>query len=374
MLSLWQKQSFSSPFFDIVIVGSGLSGLLTAYYLKKEQPKLKIVILEKGAFPEGASAKNAGFACFGSVSELLDDQANEGLDFALQRVFNRYSGLQKLRAIIGDKAMNLQTNGGFEVFTPDEETLFKESSQSIEPLNQAIAEKLKFEPYSLVNNNFGIKSLPQLIKIKGESAINSGKLLESLLNLVQTMGVTVRFNSNVNGFNPSGSLWETATNKTLYRSSKLIFATNGFSQSLFPKLNIIPGRGQVLLTSPLSKLPFKGNFHIKQGYFYFRPFQNRVLLGGGRHLFREQETTTSQETTSELQTVLEDLLHEVILPGQNFTIEQRWAGTMAFGAHNEKEVLVKELEPGLYINARFGGMGIALAAHSAERLSKQLLK
>ena len=36
-------------------------------------PDVKPGILEKGILPQGASTKNAGFACFGSLSEIIDD-------------------------------------------------------------------------------------------------------------------------------------------------------------------------------------------------------------------------------------------------------------------------------------------------------------
>ena len=61
---------------DIVIIGSGITGLSTAIHLKRTSPSLKILILERGVLPWGASTKNAGFACFGSLGEVLDDLQN----------------------------------------------------------------------------------------------------------------------------------------------------------------------------------------------------------------------------------------------------------------------------------------------------------
>ena len=58
---------------DYLIVGSGIVGLTCAIQLKAKDPEARVVIVEQGDRPSGASIKNAGFACFGSVSELLDD-------------------------------------------------------------------------------------------------------------------------------------------------------------------------------------------------------------------------------------------------------------------------------------------------------------
>ena len=71
-VSFWEQQSFYNNI-DYAIVGSGIVGLSSAIELKNKYPNAKVVILEKGFLPSGASTKNAGFACFGSPTEILDD-------------------------------------------------------------------------------------------------------------------------------------------------------------------------------------------------------------------------------------------------------------------------------------------------------------
>ncbi len=69
-LSFWELETYFKNV-DFTIIGSGIVGLSTAYHLRKKNPEAKIVIIEKGMLPEGASTKNAGFACFGTLSEVL---------------------------------------------------------------------------------------------------------------------------------------------------------------------------------------------------------------------------------------------------------------------------------------------------------------
>jgi len=71
-LSFWEYKNWFSNV-DFTIVGSGIVGLHCGLRLRERFPKSKILILEKGMLPEGASTKNAGFACFGSISEIIDD-------------------------------------------------------------------------------------------------------------------------------------------------------------------------------------------------------------------------------------------------------------------------------------------------------------
>jgi len=69
--SYWERSSFTDNA-DVIVIGSGLVGLSAALHLKKSEPSLKVLVLERGFLPSGASTKNAGFTCFGTVSEQLE--------------------------------------------------------------------------------------------------------------------------------------------------------------------------------------------------------------------------------------------------------------------------------------------------------------
>lgn len=351
-----------------MIVGGGLTGLITSILLRTRFPNTSVRLVEKGSFPAGASVKNAGFACYGSVSEILDDISREGEEAAIRRVKERYQGLQQLRYLTHDKDIDYRADGGFEVFSENEEDIYLHSLQAILYLNDLLRGPLGFDPFSETGNPFGIKALPKLIAIAGEAALHSGKLLASLLLQAQELGVITCFGCDVQSIEKASSGWETLTAEGVFQSEKVILTTNGFTHSLLPEEPILPYRGQLVLTAPVPGLSLSGNFHLKQGYFYFRPYQGGILLGGGRHLDRANENTESQEATAVIQDALEELLRTTILPGQSFSIKERWAGTMAFGPQNEKEAIVKEVRPGYYLGARLGGMGVAMAPQVARKM------
>ena len=54
---------------DVCIVGAGLTGLWTAYYLKRARPDLHVVVLEREFAGFGASGRNGGWLS----SELATD-------------------------------------------------------------------------------------------------------------------------------------------------------------------------------------------------------------------------------------------------------------------------------------------------------------
>ena len=114
-LSFWERDSFLNDI-DVVIIGSGIVGLSAALTLRERNAQLRIAVIERGALPEGASTRNAGFACFGSISELLDDleTSSENAVFAL--VEKRFRGLARLRQRVGDANMRYEAFGNYEIF------------------------------------------------------------------------------------------------------------------------------------------------------------------------------------------------------------------------------------------------------------------
>ncbi len=370
-LSIWEKESFYFQS-DVLLVGAGLTGLLSAIFLKQKSPSSIVRIIEKGIYPNGASVKNAGFACFGSVSEILDDLESEGEDKAYSRVIKRYKGLELLQKVISPSLFDWQTNGAYEIFTAPEKDLQSKCFDAIDSINSQL--KPSFGPELFVKNstNFSMSCLPESIFTAKEASINTGKLIKSLLSKARELGVEINLGTELLDYQKSGDQWIITSTQGSFKTQKLVFATNGFSKQ-YLDLNIEPGRGQVLLTSPIPSLKLLGNYHLHKGYFYFRNFNGRVLLGGGRHLERERENTLDQNTTESMQEVLENLLKNTILPNVGFKISERWAGTMAFGPNNEKEIINKDMGNGLFVTARFGGMGLALSSYEAEIMALKIL-
>ena len=114
-LSYWEIKNWLTDI-DYTIVGSGIVGLNCALQLKQRFPNAKILILEKGILPQGASTKNAGFVCFGSLSEIIDDLNHHSEIEVLDLIKNRIEGLQLLRETLGDDAISYRNLGGYELF------------------------------------------------------------------------------------------------------------------------------------------------------------------------------------------------------------------------------------------------------------------
>lgn len=375
MISIWEKETFFAPQ-DIIIIGSGFVGLWSAFQLKRKQPLLRITILERGIIPTGASTRNAGFACFGSLSELVHDGNLMGTDKMLELVAMRYKGLQRIQKFFKGEKIDFDLVGGYELYPHGTDTAELQANMAY--INSLVADITgSKKTFRLANDrigDFGFGQTAQLVKNKFEGYLHSGKLLQALLYEIQGMGVQVLNGISVTDHRYTGNALQLVTDKGLdFTCSQLLVCTNAFAKELLPKADIVPARGQVILTSAIDNLPFKGTFHSDEGYYYFRNLGNRVLLGGARNRDFEGEQTHEFATSPNIQSELERYLSEVILPNHQgqYSITDRWSGIMAMGS--EKMPIVGEAAPGIFTAVRMSGMGVALAPIVAQQVAKEML-
>lgn len=188
MLSYWEQKHFLNH--DLVVVGAGFVGLSTAIHFKRKHPKAKILVLERGVFPTGASTKNAGFACFGSLTEILDDFWTMTQDEVVELVQRRYKGLQKIRKEFGDKVLDYKTLGGFELI--DQEQLA--AVEQIPEINQILKKTFKGPVFSKVGkiDKLGFSdSVQTVVKNAFEGELDPGKYLAALWELAGKTGVKI---------------------------------------------------------------------------------------------------------------------------------------------------------------------------------------
>lgn len=361
-LSFWERNSFFNQI-DLTIIGSGIVGLNAAIHYKKLYPKQKVVILERGAIPSGASTRNAGFACFGSISELQADLQLHTEAEMLDLVKLRWEGLQQLRTLLTDNTIGYRPSGNYEVFTDKDS--FEKCEQDIAYFNQLLhtitGSKNTYKVADAAISNFGFKNVNHLILNTEEGQIDTGKMMASLLKMATKLDIQIYNGITIDGWNDCDNLIHIFTsNGWKIPSKRLLIATNGFSKKLLPSLDVLPARNQVLITKPIPNLKIKGCFHHENGYNYFRNIGNRILLGGGRHIAKEEEITDSFGQTIKIQNYLTELLHHTILPDQDVEIDYWWSGILGVG--NVKVPHVERLSDNIGIAVRLGGMGVAIGS------------
>lgn len=369
--SFWEQDAMLDA--DFIVIGAGLVGLQTALELRARQPHATIRVLERGVVPSGASTRNAGFACFGSLTELLHDFDTMGTDAAVDLVARRWRGLLRLRARLGDAAIGYEGLGGFELLREADLPALQrleEVNACLEPLfGQAV---FSVDDTARRRCGFGAE-VRALVGNALEGQLHSGRLVRALIRLAARHDIQLHTGVTVDAMDEGDGAVRVhagAPLHTEFRAARVAVCINGFMAELLPGCGIAPGRGQVLLTEPVAGLAWRGSYHMERGFYYFRNVGERVLLGGARHLHMQEEATTELALTDAVQHRLESLLRDVILPGRTPRIAQRWSGIMGFTI--DKQPVVQRVSERVAIGFGCNGMGVALSADVADRTAQLL--
>ncbi len=367
--SIWITETYRNNY-DIIIVGGGLLGLWTAYEFKKKYTGLSIAIFEAGHPPGGASLRNAGFACFGSPTELIADiQKNEEQAWAL--VQQRFNGIEKIKQVVGTAAINFEQCKGYECLQLNQHEI-PVFEQQLLLLNQGLQTITGSAACFQLQNNllqqWHIKGLNTLVENKFEGCLHSGLLHHHLKERVLKAGVKYHYGVEAIKYT-CGTTIQLYTSNGRYSCKKLLFTNNAWLSKWFPQLHITPARGQIIVSPPVNNLTIKGSFHFNEGYVYFRHLPgNRVLIGGFRNLAFEEEATLEMAPNNYLQ----QQLHQFLIthftnvnwpPLAQFTT---WSGIMAMTP--DKQPVLNKVDENIYAAMCCNGMGVALAPVFAEKV------
>lgn len=366
-LSYWEKSTYLENI-DFLIIGSGIVGLSTAIFLKKKNKNYKVLVIDRGYLPTGASTKNAGFTCFGSPTELFDDLQNMNELTVWDTFSNRYTGLNTLFELVQKDKIAYRECKSWDVISSKKNNDI--TKDFIEYINHKAYEitgvKEIYHEDKLISSKFGFEGINTSYCNKLEGAIHTGKMIQELYKKAILNDVNVLFGMNAEKLDHSAQENVIETQFGEIKAKNTIIATNGFAKKWI-KDDILPARAQVIITNEIPDLKINGTFHYEKGYYYFRNVGNRVLLGGGRNLDFKGETTEEFGSSEQIRLKLLELLKNVILPKHTYEIQDSWSGIMGVG--KSKSPIIKKINNNTAIGVRMGGMGVAIGAQVGKKLA-----
>ncbi|WP_020567461.1 NAD(P)/FAD-dependent oxidoreductase [Neolewinella persica] len=384
--SYWEQTTFlRSP--DVAIIGAGLTGLQAALELKRRQPDLDVLVMERAAIPRGASTRNAGFACFGGPTELLADLDAYGPESMADTVRKRFAGIKALEKNFAHRDIDWVKDGGYEVI--DDAEIITQVRNRLPELNALLREVTGLEEtwVEVTETNF-LKSWTDhaappsslLLHNPLEAQLHPGKLVTLLLNDCHRAGIRFLFGGEVESLEGGaagavkirGAAWGTL------HASQVLVTVNAFARKLLPTdfpEEIRPVRNQILLSDPLPDFKLRGCYHYHEGYVYFRNVGNdRLLIGGARHKAGASSETDLFGPNGVPEAYLLEKLNEWF-PGRTWTdadFPTRWSGIIAQG--DGKSPVLRYASDNVLVAGRLAGMGVALSADLGRRAAEKLLE
>jgi gamma-glutamylputrescine oxidase len=363
--SYWETEHLLAEI-DYLIVGMGLVGLQTAINLKEKEPNAHVVVIDRHSWGLGASTRNAGFGCFASIGEILDDLQNDTAENVYATIRKRYRGLQKLLGKFNDNAIGYIEKGSCEIFTKLNRDELSMGIDSLQGINTILDKELGLERVFTYKSTNPLPNVTGTIHNAYEGQLNTGKLYDTIYSFAQELGIKLYGGLDIKYWNKGNKIEVQTTHNLIIKCSNLILCTNAFTSQLLEE-DITPCRGQVVVSERVDNLPCEGMYMFDKGYYYWRDIDDRILLGGARNIDVEGEASYTMDTNVTIVTELKRFMNEQIF-GREVVIEHQWSGVMGIGKGQSKTPIVKKVEPNIYLAARLGGMGVALSANVAEEI------
>lgn len=274
---------------DLVVVGSGFTGLWTALIAAEADPGRRITVIEAETAAFGASGRNGGF-CEASLTHGLANGlahwpdeidtllrlGDENLD-ALMDAIDRY-------AIDCDAERTGTMDIAVEPWQVDELNGLAEASSRLGVDHamldtQAIRAEVDSPTY-----------LAGLWQRTGAAMVDPARLAWGLQRAARSLGVVFHENSPVRSIEKSGTGVELHTDGGRVKADRAVVATNAYRKPL-PKIrrHVIPVYDHVLMTEPLSADQWSAiGWGNRQGladagnqfHYYRRTADGRILWGG----------------------------------------------------------------------------------------------
>jgi glycine/D-amino acid oxidase-like deaminating enzyme len=368
--SFWLDRSrgSSKKSYDAIIVGAGISGLSTAFWLQKEDPSLKIAIVEKSRLAFGASGRNAGFITCGSVEHFNRMINKHGLEGATEIWRFAQENLRLLKEHViqntGDE-LEFEHNGAYSLAAQENE--FVELQNCANTMGKL---DIRTEMYTSkqVEENVGATNFVGGIKYLDDASVNPVKLVRRMASLFKG-----DLHEGVEAYSieesPDGNRI-LKTDQGDFEAPMILLNLNGYSAQLHPwfKDKIYATRGQCLMMEPVKRFmdaPCYANFYLD----YFRQIPSGELLIGG---FRQVEKETEVGTSDHITETIQDALHKFVMTHlpqyKNAKVSHRWSGVMGFAKDGEPMVGSIPDDPQIFFAGGYTAHGIGLSFHTTKRL------
>ena len=345
-----------------VVVGGGIVGSATAYYLAKQGHD--VVLIERMHPAHGATGRNGGFIGTGAA---------EGYSGSMQRLGKKAAQqIHELTLLNARLARELIAVEGIDAHFREPGTLnlsisaqdHAEAAASIAARNaDGYAGELldRAALQSMVNTPLG-EEIVGAAYFPGHALIHSGRLVRGIVDAAVRHGAKLCI-ATVERIEQRDGHPVVVTDKGNIQTQSVVLGLNAWSRQIAPALHgiITPVRGQILNTAPTKPVFAQGmgTDLTPTGEYWQQTLDGSIVLGGMRAAATNRdENMYDIGITDEVQNALDTVLPRLFPALKDLPITRRWAGLMGFTPDYVPVVDAMPDMPGVWAAGGFCGSGM----------------
>ncbi len=360
---------------DVAIVGAGYTGLWTAYYLKRADPTLRIVVLEQHVAGYGASGRNGGW-CAGELAGNREAYARgpegrPGVTRALRAMFDTVDEVGRVASAEGIDCDYVK--GGCVFVAANEAQLAHLRSYRDHATAWGLSpeDDVWLEPEELAERHLRVDGARAGMFTPHCARIQPAKLVRGLADVVERMGVMIYEGTTVSEILPR--LARTAQGDV--HAPWVVRATEGYTARLRGhRRDVLPMNSSMIITAPLPRsawdeIGWDGMETLgdtAHTYIYAqRTADGRIAIGGRGVPYRFGSGTDNDgEIAPSTVASLERRLHAMFPTTRGVAIDHGWSGVL--GVPRDWSTSVgADPATGLAWAGCYVGVGVAAANLSA---------
>ena len=257
---------------DVAVVGGGLTGLWTAFYLAEADPALRIGVIERDVVGFGASGRNGGWcsALFAGSEARLDQVGGAGAGAAMRQAMQATVG--EVERVIGAEHIECDFDRGGTVVLARTDVQLQRARQEVATARQRGVgqEDLRLLSAAEASAMVGATDVRGGTYTPHCAALDPARLVRGLAQAVERRGVRIYERTTATAVRPG----MVTTDHGAVRASAVVRATEGYTRTL---------RGEVRSLAPVYSLmiatePLGDNFWASAG------LHGRATFADYRHL------------------------------------------------------------------------------------------
>jgi glycine/D-amino acid oxidase-like deaminating enzyme len=320
---------------DVAVVGAGLTGLWTAYYLRRTDPSLRVLVLEAERVGFGASGRNGGWLTSSppGVRATWAAAAGPTAVHAMQAALD--ATVDEVLDVCRRAGIDARARKGGELRvarTPAEAERLHRSVTA----DQAYGDRVQLLTPDEADARIRVARVELASYRRACATLDPARLVTGLAEAVERMGAVIHESTRVTAVRPGLVI----TDRGRVTADVVVRATEGFTSRL-PGLRRwwLPMNSSLIATEPLpdevwARLGWAGGEALGDAAHVFmyaqRTGDGRVVLGGRGVPYRYGSRTdaageTAPRTVRHLRSVLADLFPDLA----GVRVEHAWSGVLA---------------------------------------------